>query len=95
MCAPALIPLIAAVVSTGASVYTAKKAEKAQERQANEQKQLADQQAAKRSDMEGGVINLDENTGVPSGLGNTFLTGAGGISNSQLNLGGANKTLGG
>lgn len=95
MCAPALIvPIVSAVIGAGSAMYSANKAEKSQERQAAEQKKLADQQAAKRGDMEQGVVNLDENAGAPSGLGNTFLTGAGGISNSQLNLSG-NKTLGG
>lgn len=95
MCAPALIvPIVSAVIGAGSAMYSANKAEKTANRQQDEQKKLADQQAAKRGDMEQGVVNLDENTGAPSGLGNTFLTGAGGISNSQLNLSG-NKTLGG
>lgn len=95
MCGPAVIPILAAVIGAGTSMYTANKAEKAQERQQSEQKDLEKQQQAKRTDMQGNVINLDENVGAPAGLGNTFLTGAGGVATSQLNLGGGNKTLGG
>lgn len=96
MCAPALVvPLISAVIGAGAAVYSSNKAEKTADKQRRQQEDLAKQQSEKRTDMEGGVVNLDENTGAPSGLGNTFLTGAGGIGNDKLNLGGGNKTLGG
>lgn len=95
MCNPAIIPIITAVIGAGTSMYTANKAENAQAKQREQQETLTKQQQAKRTDMEGNVINLDENAGVPSGLGNTFLTGAGGVATSQLNLGGGNKTLGG
>lgn len=96
MCAPALIvPLVSAAIGAGAAVYSANKAEKTADKQRQQQEDLAKQQAAKRTDMEGGVVNLDENAGAPSGLGNTFLTGAGGIGNDKLNLGGGSKTLGG
>lgn len=93
MCAPMLIPLASAVIGAGAAVYSSNKVQKEQEKQRREQEALVRQQANQRTDMEGQAVNLDENAVAPAGIGNTFLTGAGGVSNDQLNLSG--KTLGG
>lgn len=99
MCAPAIVPILGAVIGAGASMYSAKQQEKAQAKQAKQQQQDRDrqsrQQAAMRTDMEGQTINLDEQTGIPGGIGSTFLTGAGGISNDKLNLSGTKNILGG
>lgn len=98
MCAPVLIPLVGAALSAGSQIYSANRAERNAKRDQAEQQALRDQQAAQRTQMEGSFNNIDEAAGgAPSGLGNTFLTGAGGIANSQLNLGngvGTNRTLG-
>lgn len=93
MCAPALIPVVAAVIGAGTAVYSSNRMAKEQDRQRKEQQTLARQQADQRGEMEGQAVNLDENAVAPAGIGNTFLTGAGGVSNDQLNLSG--KTLGG
>jgi len=96
MCAPVLIPLVGAALSAGSQIYSANKAERNAKRDQEEQETLRRQQAAQRTQMEGSFNNIDESSGAPSGLGNTFLTGAGGIANSQLNLGNGvgNRTLG-
>lgn len=94
MCAPALIPVVAAVIGAGTAVYSSNRMAKEQDRQRKEQETLARQQADQRGQMEGQSVNLDENAVAPAGIGNTFLTGAGGVSNDQLNLSG-NTKLGG
>ena len=96
MCAPVLIPLVGAALSAGSQIYSANKAERNAKRDQAEQETLRRQQAAQRTEMEGSFNNIDESGGAPAGLGNTFLTGAGGIANSQLNLGNGvgNRTLG-
>lgn len=94
MCAPALIPIVTAVIGAGSAVYSSNRMQKEQARQRRDQETLARRQANQRTDMEGGAVNLDENAVAPAGIGNTFLTGAGGVSNDQLNLSG-NTKLGG
>lgn len=94
MCAPALIPIVSAVIGAGSAMYSSNKMQKEQEKQRREQEALARQQANQRTNMEGAAVNLDENAVAPAGIGNTFLTGAGGVSSDQLNLSG-NTKLGG
>lgn len=94
MCAPALIPIVSAVIGAGTAVYSSNRMQKEQDKQRREQEELARRQAATRSSMEGQQVNIEEGAIAPSGIGNTFLTGAGGVSNDQLNLSG-NTKLGG
>lgn len=95
MCAPVLIPLASAVIGAGASIYTSNKIKREEERNRKQQESLSRQQAATRTEMEGQAVNLDEGAVSPSGIGNTFLTGAGGVSSDQLNLSGGKNLLGG
>ena len=96
MCAPILIPLVSAAIGAGSSLYSNRKLEKQQDKQRKQQEAEARQQANQRGEMQSGVVNIDGEVGAGAGLGNTFLTGAGGIGTDQLNLGnGTNRTLGG
>lgn len=99
MCNPlAIVMAVSAVASGAQNRYQANKQEKMMERQEGEQKALTQRQADTRTAATGtSIFDIDaENAGgSDTGLGNTFLTGAGGIGNSQLNLGGANTKLGG
>ena len=89
----------AAIVGAAASIYSANKQEKAQERamrqqeqqakKANEQaKQAERKQQSNQADVSG---ILDQNQNALLSGGSTLLTGAGGVDQDKLNLGKGNK----
>ncbi len=89
----------AAVVGAAASIYSANKQAKAQERamrqqeqqakKANEQaKQAERKQQSNQADVSG---ILDQNQNALLSGGSTLLTGAGGVDQDKLNLGKGNK----
>lgn len=98
MCGPAIIPIAGALIGAGASVYSSRKQAQLAEKQQKEQERLAQRQearrAATREQASSTYLDMEEGVGASTGLGDTFLTGAGGISNSQLNLGGKGNLLG-
>lgn len=98
MCAP-----LAAVAGLGllSNVFfgrqEAKKAQRMQNQQIDEQNALKRQQDNKRTEASSNYLFDVENAGsggADGGIGNTFLTGSTGVANNQLNLG-KNNILGG
>lgn len=75
----------------------AKKVQRMQNAQLEEQNALKRQQDNKRTEASSNYLFDVENSGAggsDGGIGNTFLTGSQGVSNNQLNLG-KNNILGG
>lgn len=98
MCNPiAAVMAITAIAGGAQQSHMANKQQRAARQAEERQNALARQQADKRQAASGTTMfDVDESAGGSDlGLGNTFLTGAQGVSNDQLNLGGVNTKLGG
>ena len=98
---PAAVPIVAAVIAAGATVYSADQQRKAQHQALDQAKAEANKpgvQAAKSptgSSSNAAQAMAAAAGGAPSGsLAGTALTGPGGVSNSSLNLG-SSTLLGG
>ena len=101
MSGAAIAGVAAAAIGAAASIYSSNKQAKAQKRAADQQAQIAaqnrhDQQVAFNKQNQGEVDTsqiLDQNSGASNSP--TMLTGAGGVDQKKLNLGGGSSLLGG
>lgn len=94
MCDPiSAVVALGAVAGVAQSASASSKANRLAKQQQAEQEALTATQQATRSASQQSAYNVsDEAGGSDTGLGNTFLTGAGGVNNGSLNLGGSSAT---
>ena len=100
MCNPLAVMAVATIAGTASGIQQSNKANKlAKQQQAQQDALTATQQATRSASQQSAYdVSSDNAGGSDTGLGNTFLNGAGGVNNSTLNLGNTtsgNNTLGG
>lgn len=96
MCNPLALMAVATVAGTANSVSQSNKANKlARQQQAQQDALTATQQATRSASQQAEYNVSDDAGGSDTGLGNTFLTGSGGVNSGSLNLSGTSNLLGG
>lgn len=91
-----------AAASAAASVYSGNKQAKAQNRAARQAEQQANEEATRQRQQQrrqegqsadiGSILDQNSNSGLSGG--STLLTGAGGVKDNQMSLGGGGSLLG-